>query len=59
MISYYDKGSALGALLDIAIRHETNNKRSLDDVMRTLYNTYYKQKKRGFLPMMSSGKLAS
>ncbi|HNP24770.1 MAG TPA: PDZ domain-containing protein [Panacibacter sp.] len=48
MISYYDKGSALGALLDIAIRHETNNKRSLDDVMRTLYNTYYKQKKRGF-----------
>lgn len=48
MISYYDKGSALGALLDIAIRHETNNKKSLDDVMRTLYNVYYKQKKRGF-----------
>lgn len=47
-ISYYDKGAALGMLLDLAIRHHTGNKRSLDDVMRSLYQTFYKQKKRGF-----------
>jgi len=47
-ISYYDKGAALGLLLDLAIRHESRNARSLDDVMRTLYRTYYKEKKRGF-----------
>ena len=47
-ISYYDKGAALGMLLDLKIRHETKNKKSLDDVMRALYSTYYKEKKRGF-----------
>ncbi|HOW08599.1 MAG TPA: PDZ domain-containing protein [Bacteroidales bacterium] len=47
-ISYYDKGCAIGMLLDLKIRYESGNKKSLDDVMRTLYNTYYKGKKRGF-----------
>lgn len=47
-ISYYDKGPVLGMLLDFAIRHETINKKSLDDVMRTLYTEYYQKKKRGF-----------
>jgi predicted metalloprotease with PDZ domain len=47
-ISYYDKGCALGMLLDLKIRYESGNKSSLDDVMRTLYQTYYKEKKRGF-----------
>lgn len=47
-ISYYDKGCALGALLDFAIRHATNNTKSLDDVMRTLYYDYYKKQHRGF-----------
>lgn len=47
-ISYYDKGPAVGMLLDFAIRHETNNKRSLDDVMRRLYQEFYQKKKRGF-----------
>jgi predicted metalloprotease with PDZ domain len=47
-ISYYDKGAALGLLLDLKIRHETGNDRSLDGVMRTLYFDYYKKKKRGF-----------
>jgi predicted metalloprotease with PDZ domain len=47
-ISPYDKGPALGILLDFKIRHETKNKKSLDDVMRTVYNKYYQQKKRGF-----------
>jgi predicted metalloprotease with PDZ domain len=47
-ISYYDKGAALGLLLDLKIRHESKNKNSLDDVMRTLYAKYYKEKNRGF-----------
>jgi len=47
-ISPYDKGPLLGMLLDFKIRHETKNKRSLDDLMRLLYNKYYKQKSRGF-----------
>jgi predicted metalloprotease with PDZ domain len=47
-ISYYDKGAALGLLLDLAIRNETKNRASLDDVMRTLYQKFYKEKKRGF-----------
>jgi predicted metalloprotease with PDZ domain len=47
-ISYYDKGAVLGMLLDLKIRNDTGNKRSLDDVMRLLYRTYYKEKKRGF-----------
>ena len=47
-ISPYDKGPALGILLDFKIRHETKNKRSLDDLMRTLYQKYYKEKNRGF-----------
>lgn len=47
-ISYYDKGPVVGLLFDFAIRHNTQNKHSLDDVMRTLYREYYQQKKRGF-----------
>jgi predicted metalloprotease with PDZ domain len=35
-------------LLDLKIRYESGNKKSLDDVMRTLYQVYYKEKKRGF-----------
>jgi predicted metalloprotease with PDZ domain len=47
-ISYYDKGAALGLLLDLKIRNETKNRKSLDDVMRTLYQKFYREKKRGF-----------
>ncbi|SFD77074.1 Predicted metalloprotease, contains C-terminal PDZ domain [Chitinophaga sp. CF118] len=47
-ISYYDKGPILALLLDLKIRHETGNRKSLDDVMRTLYQRYYKQLQRGF-----------
>lgn len=47
-ISYYDKGPVLAALLDLKIRHETKNSRSLDDVMRSLYYDYYKKAGRGF-----------
>ncbi|MVM33449.1 PDZ domain-containing protein [Spirosoma sp. HMF4905] len=47
-ISYYEKGAILGVLLDLTIRHATQNKKSLDDVMRTLYQTYYRTQNRGF-----------
>ena len=47
-ISYYDKGPVVAALLDLAIRHQTHNVFSLDDVMVRLYREYYQQKKRGF-----------
>jgi len=47
-ISYYAKGGALGPLLDLRIRHETQNRKSLDDVMRTLYSEFFQEKKRGF-----------
>ncbi|MCX6302412.1 MAG: M61 family peptidase [Bacteroidia bacterium] len=47
-ISYYDKGCALGMLLDLKIRHESKNQKSLEDVMKTLYQVYYKDKNRGF-----------
>ncbi|MDW7695830.1 PDZ domain-containing protein [Flammeovirgaceae bacterium SG7u.111] len=47
-ISYYDKGPIVGWLFDFAIRHETKNEKSLDDVMRFLYNHYYKELGRGF-----------
>ena len=47
-ISYYDKGPILGLLMDIEIRRMTDNSRSLDDVMRLLYNRYYKELQRGY-----------
>ena len=39
---YYDKGSLAGFLLDVLIRDASDNRRSLDDVMRGLYQTFYK-----------------
>ncbi len=48
-VSYYDKGAILGALLDLEIRRRSNNARSLDDVLRYLYNEFYK-KERNYTP---------
>jgi predicted metalloprotease with PDZ domain len=44
---YYPKGSLAGFLLDVMIRDASNNKHSLDTVMRELYQTTYKAG-RGF-----------
>jgi predicted metalloprotease with PDZ domain len=44
---YYPKGSLAGFLLDVMIRDASDNKHSLDTVMRELYQTTYKQG-RGF-----------
>jgi predicted metalloprotease with PDZ domain len=45
--SYYPKGSLAGLLLDITIRDASDNRASLDQVMRELYQTTYKRG-RGF-----------
>jgi predicted metalloprotease with PDZ domain len=40
-ISYYNKGEVVGAMLNLEIQARTNNRKSLDDVMRKLYEDYY------------------
>ena len=47
-ISYYEKGPIIGFLLDLAIRQESQNRRSLDDVMRYLYDHFYAEEGRGY-----------
>jgi predicted metalloprotease with PDZ domain len=42
---YYPKGSLAGFMIDIMIRDATDNAKSLDTVMRELYETTYKQGK--------------
>ncbi|HEY0050771.1 MAG TPA: PDZ domain-containing protein [Pyrinomonadaceae bacterium] len=44
-ISYYDKGEIVNFLLDIEIRAASGGAKSLDDVMRHLYNEFYKKNK--------------
>jgi predicted metalloprotease with PDZ domain len=44
---YYSKGSLAGFMLDIIIRDATDNRRSLDHVMRDVYERTWKQN-RGF-----------
>jgi len=48
-ISYYDKGEIVEFLLDVTIRTASDGSKSLDDVMRYLYNEYYK-KGRNYTP---------
>ena len=45
--SYYPKGSLAGLMLDITIRDASDNRHSLDQVLRSLYDSSYKQG-RGF-----------
>ena len=45
--TYYAKGSLAGFMLDIMIRDASDNRQSLDNVMRDLYTTVYKAG-RGF-----------
>ena len=40
IVSYYTKGSLVGLALDLTIRSETKGKKSLDDVMRALWQRY-------------------
>jgi predicted metalloprotease with PDZ domain len=47
-ISYYDKGYVVSYRLDEAIKAATKGKKSLDDLMKFLYDRYYKELGRGF-----------
>ncbi len=47
-ISYYGKGGAVAIMLDLEIINNTKGKYSLNDVMKFMYDTYYKLKKRGY-----------
>lgn len=48
-ISYYDKGEIVSFMLDMEIRRSSGGAKSLDDVMRHLYNEYFK-KGRNYTP---------
>jgi predicted metalloprotease with PDZ domain len=47
-VSYYEKGSILGGVLNMWIVEKTNGAKSIDDVFRLLYQTYYLKQGRGF-----------
>ena len=40
IVSYYTKGALFALFLDLTIRKDTQNQKSLDDVMRRLWNDY-------------------
>lgn len=40
-VSYYTKGATVGAMLNFAILQSTSGKKSLDDLMRLLYQRFY------------------
>ena len=47
-VSYYDKGSLLGYVLNAWIIKSTQGQKCIDDVFKYLYQTYYKKLNRGF-----------
>lgn len=47
-ISYYTKGEIIGWLMDLEIAHATQGAKSLDDVMKAMYEEYYKKQGRGY-----------
>src|SRR5690606_33191174 len=47
LVSYYTKGSLVAAGLDLAIRQATKESRSLDDVMRLMWERYGRDFYRG------------
>jgi predicted metalloprotease with PDZ domain len=47
-VSYYSKGTIAAMMLDLEIIQDSKTKYSLDDVMKYMYNEYYKVKKRGY-----------
>lgn len=47
-VSYYTKGGVLGQMLNMEIMKNTKGDKSLDDVMRYMYDRYYTKLNRGF-----------
>lgn len=46
-VDYYGPGDILGAMIDLKIRHETNNRKSLDDVV-VFMNRWFAESNEGF-----------
>lgn len=42
IVSYYTKGALIALALDLTLRHHSNNEKSLDDLMRQLWQDYGK-----------------
>jgi len=49
-ITYYSKGGIVANMLDLMIINQTKGAKNLDDVMKYLYQEYYKKQNRGFTP---------
>ncbi len=47
-VSYYNKGSLIAVMLDLAIIQHSKGAQSLDDAMKFAYNEFYKTKGRGY-----------
>ena len=47
-ISYYTKGAVIGMVLDLEIMNATEGRKGLDDLLKQMYDLYYKQLSRGF-----------
>lgn len=47
-INYYFRGPVVGLIMDLEIKRLSSGKRSLDDLMRLLYNRFHKEQGRGF-----------
>lgn len=47
-ISYYNKGAIIALVMNLEILNATKGRKSLDDVMRAMYEEYYKKLKRGY-----------
>ncbi|HEY0898684.1 MAG TPA: PDZ domain-containing protein, partial [Sphingobacteriaceae bacterium] len=47
-ISYYNKGAVIATLMNLEIMHSTNGAKTLDDVMKGMYDQYYKKLGRGY-----------
>jgi predicted metalloprotease with PDZ domain len=47
-ISYYPKGAIIGAVMDLMILQATNGEKKLDDLLRLMYQKYYKENNVGF-----------
>lgn len=47
-VDYYTKGATLATMLDLEILHGSNGKYRLDDVMKYMYEEYYKKLNRAY-----------
>ena len=47
-ISYYGSGARVAAMLDLLILHNSDGTKNLDNVMRYMYNEYYKKLNRPY-----------